>query len=253
MTLRDLAEAADVSEATANRLSGRLGLAGHPELKRLLHEDLRDALRSIESFGDVIAEARTSGDPWRMSLEDDAVRLRRIAPLGGWSEFAQASSRLATARNVYLVGFGSSAFLAQYAEFCLSALRPGCQALVDSAGPEGAKRRILNAGPEDVALHIAFARYSQAALTAAETLKAQKVSIIGITDGPDSPLVPLSDISIVVPRKPGFVLTGAGAGAVAAIDALLRGTAHILGDEVVMKRSARLTSLLGASVVTPAS
>lgn len=253
MTLKDLARAAEVSEATANRFSGRLGLAGHPELKRLLHGDLREALSSIENFGDVIAEAKITGDPWRTSLDDDATRLRQVAPLGGWGEFAQASSRLASARNVYLVGFGSSAFLAQYADFCLSALRPGCQVLVDAAGPEGAKRRLMNVGAEDVALQIAFARYSQDGLTAAANLKSQGVPIIGVTDGPDSPLVPLSDISIIVPRKPGFVLTGAGAGAMAAIDALLRGAAHVLGDEAVMKRSARLTSLLGQSVVTPSS
>ncbi|MNN92866.1 hypothetical protein D3C81_2112160 [compost metagenome] len=55
----------------------------------------------------------------------------------------------------------------------------------------------------------------------------------------------------MVPRKPGFVLSGAGAGAVAAIDALLRGTADILGEQAVMRRSARLTSLLGDAVITP--
>jgi len=253
MTLKDLARAAGVSEATANRFSGRLGLSGHPELKRMLHEELRDTLRSIETFGEVMAQARVSGDPWRMSLEDDAARLREIAPLGGWGRFAMASSKLATARTVWLVGFGSSAFLAQYAEFCLSALRPGCRVLVDSGGGEGAQRRLLDAGPEDVALQIAFARYSGAGLTVAADLNAQKVPIIGITDSPDSPLVPFNDISIIVPRKPGFVLTGAGAGAMAAIDALLRGTADVLGDDAVMRRSARLTSLLGPSVITPAS
>lgn len=251
MTLKDLAEAAGVSEATANRFSGRLGLEGHPQLKRLLHDDLRDALRSIESFGQVMSEARTSGDPWRMSLEDDAGRIRRVAPLGGWADFARASSRLASARTVYLVGFGSSAFLAQYAAFCLSALRPGCEALVDSGGLEGAKRRILDGGPENVALQIAFARYSEAALVTAEIFSNQKVPIIGVTDGADSPLVPFCDINVIVPRKPGFVLTGAGAGAVAALDALLRGTADILGEAAVMRRSARLTSMLGRSVITP--
>jgi DNA-binding MurR/RpiR family transcriptional regulator len=253
MTLKDLARAAQVSEATANRFSGRLGLSGHPELKRMLHEELRDTLRSIESFGEVIAQARVSGDPWRMSLEDDAARVREIAPLGGWGRFALASSKLATARTVWLVGFGSSAFLAQYAEFCLSALRPGCRVLVDSSGAEGGRRRLLDAGPEDVALQIAFARYSQASLTVAQDLNALKVPIIGVTDSADSPLVPFNEISIVVPRKPGFVLTGAGAGAMAAIDALLRGAADVLGDDPVMRRSARLTSLLGPSVVTPAS
>ncbi len=251
MTLKDLAQAADVSEATANRFSDRLGLTGHPDLKRRLREDLRGALSSLENFGEVVARSRQSGDAWRLSLEEDADRIRDIAPLDGWGGFAQASLRLAKARTVYLLGFGSSAFLAQYAEFCLSAMRPNCRALADSSGLEGLKRRILDAGPEDVVLLIAFARYSQASVTAAQALHAQNVPIVGVTDAATSPLAPFCETSIIVPRKAGFVLSGAGAAAMAAIDALIRGAANILGEDAVMRRSARLTSLLGPSVIAP--
>jgi DNA-binding MurR/RpiR family transcriptional regulator len=251
MTLKDLAQAVDISEATANRFSNRLGLAGHPDLKRILREDLRGALNSLDNFGEVVARSRRSGDAWRLSLEEDAARIRDIAPSDGWGGFAQASLRLAKARTVYLLGFGSSAFLAQYAEFCLSALRPDCRALADSSGLEGLKRRVLDAGPEDVVLVIAFARYSQASLTAARDLHAQNVPIVGITDAATSPLAPFCETSIIVPRKDGFVLSGAGAAAMAAIDALIRGTANILGEDAVMRRSARLTSLLGPSVIAP--
>lgn len=251
MTLKDLAQSTDVSEATANRFSNRLGLAGHPDLKRRLREDLRGALSSLENFSEVVARSRQSGDAWRLSLEDDAARIREIAPLDGWGGFAQASLRLAKARTVHVLGFGSSAFLAQYAEFCLSALRPGCRALADSSGLEGLKRRILDAGPEDVVLLIAFARYSQASVTAAQALHAQNVPIIGVTDAADSPVAAFCETSIIAPRKAGFVLSGAGAAAMAAIDALIRGAANILGEDAVMRRSARLTSLLGASVIAP--
>lgn len=251
MRLTDLAEAAGVSPATANRFSTRLGLAGHPELKRRLHSELRQTLRSLENFSEVMAEQRSSGAPWSQSLEDDAARIRQIAPLEGLGQFAQASTRLATARKVFIAGFGSSAYLAQYAAYCLLALRPNVEPLVDSSGVEGVNRRVLDAGPEDLALQIVFARYSEPALSLAATFRMLATPVIGVTDGPESPLVAFSDISIIVPRKPGFVLSGGGAGAMAAVDALLRGTATSLGEETVMRRSARLTSLLGASVIAP--
>nr|WP_313631953.1 MurR/RpiR family transcriptional regulator [Brevundimonas naejangsanensis] len=251
MRLTDLAEAAGVSQATANRFSTRLGLDGHPELKRRLHSELRQALRSLDNFSEVMTEQRSNGDPWNQSLDDDATRIRQIAPLGGLGQFAQASARLATARKVFIAGFGSSAYLAQYAAYCLLALRPNVEAVVDSSGVEGVNRRVLDAGPEDVALQIVFARYSEPALTLTAMFRKLTTPIIGLTDGPESPLTPLSDISIIVPRKPGFVLSGGGAGAMAALDALLRGTANSLGEEAVLRRSARLTSLLGASVIAP--
>lgn len=251
MRLSDLAEAAGVSQATANRFSARLGLDGHPELKRRLHSELRHALRSLENFSEVMAEHRASGDPWNQSLEDDAARIRQIAPLGGVGQFAQASARLATARKVFIAGFGSSAFLAQYAAYCLLALRPHVEAIVDSSGAEGASRRVLDAGPEDVALQIVFARYSETALSLAAAFRSMGTPIIGLTDAADSPLAPFSGISIIVPRKPGFVLSGGGAAAMSALDALLRGVANSLGEEAMLRRSARLTSLLAGSVIAP--
>jgi DNA-binding MurR/RpiR family transcriptional regulator len=251
MRLTDLAEAAGVSQATANRFSTRLGLDGHPELKRRLHSELRQALRSLENFSEVMAEQRSSGDLWSLSLDDDATRIRQIAPLGGLGQFARASARLATARKVFIAGFGSSAFLAQYAAYCLLALRPNVEAVVDSSGVEGVNRRVLDAGPEDVALQIVFARYSESALSLAAAFRMLATPVIGLTDSPESPLTPFSDISIIVPRKPGFVLSGGGAGAMAALDALLRGAASSLGEETALRRSARLTSLLGASVIAP--
>lgn len=251
MRLTDLAEAAGVSLATANRFSTRLGLDGHPALKQRLHNELRHALRSLENFSEVMAEQRSSGDPWNQSLDDDAARIRQIAPLGGLGQFAQASARLATARKVFIAGFGSSAFLAQYTAYCLLALRPDVEAIVDSSGVEGVNRRVLDAGPEDVALQIVFARYSETALSLAAAFRSLATPIIGLTDGPESPLAPFSDISIIVPRKPGFVLSGGGAGAMAALDALLRGAANSLGEDAVMRRSARLTSLLGETVIAP--
>lgn len=124
MRLTDLAEAAGVSQATANRLSTRLGPDGHPELKRRLHSELRHALRSLENFSNVMAE----------------------------------QSRAAT-RGVSLL----------------------------TTTPRASVRSRL----------------------------------------------------------------WRGAGAMAALDTLLRGTANSLGEEAALRRSARLTSLLGASVIAP--
>jgi len=251
MRLADLAEAAGVSVPTANRFSVRLGLEGHSALKQRLGDELRQALRSLENFSEVMAAQMNGGDPWTASLSDDADRIRGIRAVGGAGQFARASMILATARKVFITGFGSSAYLAQYAAYCLQAIRPNVEPVVDSSGVEGVSRRILDAGPEDVALQIVFARYSQSAIALAAAFKQARTPAIGLTDDPASPVTPLADINIIVPRKAGFVLSGGAAAAMSALDALLRGAASTLGEERVMRRSARLTSLLGDVIVTP--
>lgn len=252
MTLRAIAEVTGVSEATVNRLGTKLGLGGHPELKEQLRLELKEALRPVEDFTDRLKEeAAARRAPWTESIQEDLQRISRIQPVGGDGAFAQASKLLADARSVYVVGFGSSAFIAQYAAFCLSALRGGCRALTDSSGVEGVERKILDAGPQDVGLHLAFARYSRPALSAAKHLHGQGVPLVCITDGPDSPLVSYAATCFLVERKSSFVLSGSGTGAMAVVEALLRGVAAALGHEAISRRSARLTSLLESAVIPP--
>ena len=252
MTLERLSGATGVSAATANRLARKLGLTGYPELKRLLHAELREALRPVE---DLVESVRASGlsraAPWTMSIDQDVQRIRGISAVGGDAAFAKASNLIARARRVFVAGFGSSAFIAHYAAFNLLTLRDGCEALAGGGWTEEAHRKILGAGPEDVAIQLAFARYTEPGLQIAEHLHRARVPIVAVTDSAGSPLAPFAAVTILVERQADFVLTGGGAGAVAAIEALLRGTAAAIGLEEVERRAARLTSSLGGTLTGP--
>lgn len=252
MTLEAMAGATGVSIATVNRFAGKIGLDGYPELKRLLKSELQQALRPVE---DLIDSLRLPGlsrsAPWTASLEADLRQIAEVEPEGGDRAFAQASNMLASARRVFLIGFGSSSFIASYAAYNLSSLRDGVEAVTDSSGIEGAQRRLLSATHEDAALTIGFARYSTQAVELAGMLSRRRVPQIAITDGPESPFASVADVAINVRRKQGFVLSGAGAGALAVIDALLHGAAATIGTEAVERRFARLTSALGGAIATP--
>jgi DNA-binding MurR/RpiR family transcriptional regulator len=205
----------------------------------------------VEGLVRSLGSGTTAGAaPWRQSLDDDVERIRNVHSADGEPGFARAAQLLATGRHVYVAGFGSSAYFAGYAAFCLSSLRGRCEAVTDSGGYEGANRRILDAGPEDVALLLGFARYSRDGVRLARQLHARGTPLICITDSEESPFASLATCCILVRRKPGFVLSGSGAGGVAVIEALLQETAAALGAKEVQNRSARLTSALGDSVTT---
>lgn len=254
MTQEKIAEATGVSKATANRLGKRLGLSGYPELQQLLREELKEALRPIENLTDTLRGPGSAGEtPWGDSIRQDLRLIGNIRPSGGDGAFAKASLALAEARRVFFVGFGSSAFIAQYGAFCMATLREFSDAIVDSSGIEGMQRKIMDAGPKDVAVQIAFARYSAHGIRAARQLKAQGVRLIAISDSEDSPIMPVAEIGFVVERKTGFVMSASGAGATSVIEALLRGTAANLDRDEVARRSARLTSSLGEALLAPTS
>jgi DNA-binding MurR/RpiR family transcriptional regulator len=252
MTLQDLALASDVSKATADRLATKLGLSGHPELKSLLREQLKQALRPVQELTEMMNhDTGSEAKPGLRSLEEDFRQLEQIVASGLERELRRSGELLARARRVYFVGFGSSAFIAQYGAFCLSALRGGCEAVVDSGGLESVQRKLLDSASGDLAILIAFPRYSDAAVQAARFFHASGIAIIAVTDAASSPLYPFSTISFLTLRKSGWALTGSATGAVAVIEALLRETATAIGVEEVERRSTRLTELLGRSVVAP--
>ena len=251
MTLEQLSRATKVSVATANRLANKLGLSGYPELKALLRSDLQKALRpGLKEVDGLRIRASSRDTEWTRSLQEDVRRIHGLVVAGADGAFASASDRLAKAGRVFMVGFGSSAFLAQYAAYNFSTLRAGCEAITDSSGHEGISRRIIDASSGDVALQLAFARYSDAGTRVAQQFTERGVSLIAITDSASSPVASVADMSFVVEKKPGFILTGGGAGAVALLEALLHGTASAIGLEKVEQRATHLTSLIGPALIS---
>lgn len=252
MTLEELAFATDVSRATADRLAKRLGLSSHHELKQLLKQEARRNLRPVQEAADVVLNDQlTSALPWTESLQEDIRLIRQITEANPASAFAQATNLFKESRRILFVGFGSSAFIAQYAAFCLSALRENCEAVTDSGGIEGVFRKLQDADASDVAVQISFPRYSRSVLSTADHLRRNRVPVIGITDTAASPLSRLSNICFYADRKSGWTLTGSAIGAMALTEALLRATAAAIGHSVVAERSARLTGLLNESVLLP--
>lgn len=250
MTLEEMAQSAGVSVATANRLAAKLGLGGYPEFKELLRSGLREALRPApEGIDGLRLRGSARQAAWARSLDEDVRRIQSVSAEGSDGAFASACNKLSKARRLFIAGFGSSAFLAQYAAYNFSTLRPGCDAITDSSGFEGASRRLVDAGSDDIALQFAFARYSEAATRAARQFVAQGVPVVAITDSEKSPVAHLADMKFVVPKKSGFVLTGGGAGAVALVEALLHGTASAIGLEEVERRAAHLSDIIGPTLV----
>jgi DNA-binding MurR/RpiR family transcriptional regulator len=252
MTLEDFTRQTGVSQSTTTRLGRRLGLSGFQELKRLLRADLQEALSPVEDFVATLRPQHLARKaPWTESIEEDLERLREIRAVGGDADFARASALLASARRVFMIGFGSSSFIAQYGAFCLASLRDGCEALPDSAGIEGAQRRMLGAGPEDVAVLLAFARYTREGVRLAERLQGAAVPLILISDSEKAPHARFAAHHFLVGRKPGFVLSGSGSGGLSVLEALVRGAAAAIGAAEAERRSVKLTSSLGDAIVLP--
>jgi DNA-binding MurR/RpiR family transcriptional regulator len=213
-----LARAAGVSEATVTRLAIRLGYRGFPELRAALGEAVRSRISSLERAS---LEEETGEEPlFRRVLNLEATLTRELAEGLPAESFERAVEMLDEADRVLVAGVRPSACLTEYFAFHLGVLRRNVHALT---GSELETRLILrDSAPRTVGVLFSFPRYPAATERIGRVLREREIPLIGITDGPLSPIAPLCTELLRVPVR--FVsFIDPYAGAMALIHALLIG------------------------------
>jgi DNA-binding MurR/RpiR family transcriptional regulator len=114
-------------------------------------------------------------------------------------KFQQVVDKLFRANSIIVVGTHYNVMPALYASYFLSAIRPMVSLIQDLNIDVYAKTEV--AGNKDVVLAISTARYPKDTQIILNGFKNRGTPIITITDSEVSPVVPLSDIFLLVPMK----------------------------------------------------
>lgn len=198
MNSLDLAREAGVSNSTVIRLAHRLGFSGFPALQKVLQRVVRGQLASLDRYEAASGEGGEESLSSRvLSLEHHVLtemeqRLSRVA-------LARAVDLLADSRHVFVVGFLANACLAEYMAYFLGIMRQNVH-LIRSLDRNTFSQ--LKDGERDAAAVVySFPRYPARTQKLAETLNRSGIPVVGITDGPLSPLAPLADVLLEAPMK----------------------------------------------------
>ncbi|MDR8732128.1 MurR/RpiR family transcriptional regulator [Burkholderia pseudomultivorans] len=201
MRIDEFAAVVNVSVATANRFARALGFDGYPQFRAALIPDLeavfapverlRSALESpmprAQTVGSALAREAQSIDACSQSVDSHAVE--------------QFVSALVEANRVFIIGYGSSGYLASLMEHGLSPYLRGVQALSLGGGPEHAARRLFDVTERDVVVAIAFPRYVRDTIALAVRARESGARLAALTDGLASPLASVADIRLFISAK----------------------------------------------------
>eukprot|EP01037_Dinobryon_pediforme_P044378 gene44378-56115_t len=100
------------------------------------------------------------------------------------------------AERIFVVGFGASAFLAG---MMVHGLEPFCRTVMSGAqpgGPSQTGRQFFKLDSRDVVIAMAYPRYATDTIRLTRYAVKKGAKVIAFTDLPDSPLVPLADVTI---------------------------------------------------------
>lgn len=195
MTASRLGSAVGVSESTVVRFALELGFEGYPEFQHSLQETVRIKLTSFQRM-DVTNSLIGDGDLLSKVLNSDIDKIKRTIEEIDREAFDKSVDTLVTAKNIYIVGLGSSAILASSLNHSLRMIFDNVR-LIEASSADEIYAQIMNISPDDAVVAMSFPRYSKKLISAVNFAKDSGATVIALTDSVSSPIASFADNLLV--------------------------------------------------------
>lgn len=182
MTASQIASCLTISESTVVRFAKIVGYPGYPALQKALRDAIKNKLTTVERF----ARYKGGKKDLRRVMAIDIENVRHIIDNFDSATMNAIIKEIIKAKKVYVLGLRSSSVLANYLGFYLNFLIPNIHVISESA--RDVYDQIIHMGSDDVLITFSFPRYSKRTYHCVDYAKSQNVTILGITDGVESPL-----------------------------------------------------------------
>lgn len=195
MTASKLGATVEVSESTVVRYAIELGFEGYPEFQHSLQEIVRIRLTSFQRM-DVTNNLIGDGDVLTKVLNSDIDKIKRTIEEIDRKAFEKSVDALVNAKNIYVIGLGSSASLAGSLNHSLRMIFDNVK-LLEASSADEIFAQIMNISEGDVIIAISFPRYSRKLITAVNYAKDSGATVIALTDSTASPIAAFADNLLV--------------------------------------------------------
>jgi DNA-binding MurR/RpiR family transcriptional regulator len=242
MPIDELAGAVNVSVATANRFARALQFEGYAQFRAALVLGFEATLAPVHKLRSKIERAAPAADVFASTLADIARNAEATRQSLDPQACARAVDAILKAQRIYVIGYGASSWLGGLLVRNLDRYCENVQLLASIESSSYAARMLSRLQPSDLVVAIAFPRYFSDTVLLARRAHAAGVPQLAITDGPGSPLVPVSTLALYA-RTDNAYFANSEASALALIEALCSAVAH------AAKGSLRAAEQLAESVL----
>ena len=192
MTASTLGEKVGVSESTVVRFAAAMGYEGYPQMQKALQELVRHWLTAVQRFE--MATDINRGEVLPTVLNEDMQNIKTTIEEIDSSAFDDAVEKMDGARNIYVMGLRSAAPIAQFLCYYLNFIYDKVHIVSEASGD--VFEQISRINEKDLLFSISFPRYSTRTLEAMKFARARGAVVVGLTDGPMSPIYHASTVCL---------------------------------------------------------
>ncbi|HOO49399.1 MAG: MurR/RpiR family transcriptional regulator [Saccharofermentanaceae bacterium] len=194
MTAARLGEITGVSESTVVRFTMELGFDGYPHFQRMLKEELKTTLTSVQRLN--YTERFENDEQAVLSImQADMDNLKETINEISVDAFSNAVQTILGAKKIYLMGLRSSSPLSSFMHFYMTVLFDDVVHIHSSSANE-VFEQILPITENDVMIGISFPRYSQRTINSMDYAKKKGAKVIVITDKDNTAMTKSADIKL---------------------------------------------------------
>lgn len=195
MNVEQLALATHVSEATVVRFSAECGYEKYSYFQRALTDYAKSMLTSVQRMERAHSMYQNT-DILSAVFEADIDKIKKTLNQINRDAFTGAVNSLISAKKIYILGLRGSSSLARFLSYYLNYLFPHVK-VVNGTSVGDIFEQMFRIGKNDVLIAFSLPRYSLRTIRAVQYAKENKATIIGITDGGNSPILDMCDYPLI--------------------------------------------------------
>lgn len=228
MPAEDLAEIVGVSVPTVNRFARALGFSGYAQFRADLVLGYESALAPVEKLRAKPQQSVVPADVFADTLATMARNVERTRQALDLDILAQAVDAILSARRIYIIGLGSSAWHGGLLLRRLDLFSDDVRLLANIEGASFSARSLRGIKPGDLVVAIAFPRYMADTITLSKRMADAGAQVLALTDNASSPLVAHATMTLFAHVESAY-FANCEASALALIEALTAAVAHASG------------------------
>ncbi len=199
LSVLEIAECTGASEATVVRFCQRIGYSGYSDMKTALVDALRQEMQAVSDSSVESLSTDIGRDSLSAVAQLEQHNIRRLVDGVDKQEFRRVAATLFKADHIFTVGYGISAYHADFASYLFTehGLRSTCLETRFTSPRE----QLITLRPSDLVLAFSFPPYSKQTLEILEESKQRGIPAVVVTDRATAPSVPLASHALIVSSR----------------------------------------------------